>query len=963
MLMSFEIDTSLYDRQIRTYGEEAVKKITTSSVVIIGLENGLATEIAKNLALGGVKQIYLFDNELVSQKNLETGFYYSESNIGEVRSKVLSDKVKELNPYVNVTAIESEESIPEASTLIIVNQSPDKVTYFENKFKSRMICVFSSGCAGMVFSYAGESHVVTDIMGENIEPVQIGSIDSSGKVLCAVHHSHEFQSGDFIRFENVEGENTETLINQEFEITVKSPTCFTIDDTFDFSNIKFKNGTAVLIKKPTTISHQPFSVQIENPSFNFVFDDSETIFKTLTKYFNNQKIFETENPWSESHTSLLTDNFNDNASLARTFGFEFLPVFSLIGSVAASETIKLITNKYMPINQFWCWYEPKLIPSIQPSSIGLTSIGKLYGSDVETEIGKSSWFMVGSGAIGCELLKNLAFMNVATNGGTIYLTDPDNIEKSNLNRQFLFRSHHIGKPKSQMASESMKSMKPTFNVVGLTQKVCKENQNFTDKIMSQVTGVFNALDNIHARRYMDEQCFNKQKPLFESGTTGTKGNTQAVIPYLTETYSNSADPPQEKSFPICTIKNFPNEIQHTIHWAMDYFEIFNRAPQNINKWIKDKSVFDNGVSVENSQGKEDVMNFLIKLKIKTFEDCVYRAIDMFYQNYKHQIVQLLTSYPADCKTSEGTSFWSNGKRMPTPFDKFDYTNNHHLDYVEATSHLIARVYNLKDTVTREEIKIMASSYDYIDNFKANKDVKIASKDSEIQTSMVDIELPDNSEYKDLVLRSEEFEKDDITNWHIQFITATSNLRAINYGIPPTSFQETKGIAGRIIPAIATTTSVVSGLIVLEMVKYMLAKCKTIENKIENYRSTFVNLADTTLVYSEPIPSGTIEIAGQKFNNWTKFEFTQDVSLEKFKEYYENIFKTEISMIVYGTSMLYSDFMDCQTDKSKKLSEIIKNIDSTVDFTEVSIITIASSDDDINLPDIHFRLENYLELSK
>lgn len=954
--MSTEIDTSLYDRQIRTYGYEAVKKITSSSVVIIGLENGLATEIVKNLALGGIKQIYLFDNENINYKNIETGFYYSDTNIGEIRSNVLSKKVKELNPYVNIIVIKYEEEIPDSSILIIVNQSPEKIIYYEKKFSSRMICTFSTGVAGMVFVNAGENHIITDSMGENIEPVQIGSVDSSGKVLCAQHNRHEFQTGDYIKFENVEGLNTSLLINKEFKIKVISHTCFTIDNNFDFSNIKLTNGTVVLIKKPFTISHQPFSIQIENPSLNFSFDDSETIFKSLIKYFNSKDTFETDNPWSDEHSKKLNNSFDKNSSLSRTFGCDLLPVFSLIGSITASETIKLITNKYTPINQFWCWCEPKLIPQNKPLTIGLTSIGKLYGNDIEIELAKSSWFMVGSGAIGSELLKNLAFMNIATNGGTIYVTDPDNIEKSNLNRQFLFRPHHIGKPKSLMASETIHSMKPTINVIGLTEKVCKENQNFTDKIMSKVIGVFNALDNIHARRYMDEQCFNNQKPLFESGTTGTKGNTQAIIPHLTETYSNSADPPQEKSFPICTIKNFPNEIYHTIHWAMDYFELFNRAPQNINKWIKDNSVFDNGINIENNQGKEDVLNFLIKLDIKSFDDCVYRAIDMFYENFKHQIVQLLTTYPEDYKMEDGSIFWSNGKRSPTPFDKFDSNNNYHIDYVEATSHLIARVYQLDDNIDREKIKFIIDGYNFNDTFKINKDIKIATKDTEIQTTIIDIKLPDNTIYKNLVLKSEEFEKDDITNWHVQFINASSNLRAINYGIPPSTLQETKGIAGRIIPAIATTTSVVSGLIVLEMIKYMLVKFNSIENKIENYRSTFVNLADTTLVYSEPIPAEQIDVAGQKFNVWTKFEYTEDTSLEKFKKYYENMFKTEISMIVYGTTMLYSDFMDCEIDKTKSLSEIIKQINPDVDFNEISILSIASTDNDINLPEIHFRIQ-------
>jgi len=48
--------------------------------------------------------------------------------------------------------------------------------------------------------------------------------------------------------------------------------------------------------------------------------------------------------------------------------------------------------------------------------------------------------MVGSGAIGCELLKNYAMLGLGTGSdGHIILTDPDVIEVSNLNRQFLFR--------------------------------------------------------------------------------------------------------------------------------------------------------------------------------------------------------------------------------------------------------------------------------------------------------------------------------------------------------------------------------------------------------------------------------------------------------------------------------------------------------------------------------------------
>lgn len=50
---------------------------------------------------------------------------------------------------------------------------------------------------------------------------------------------------------------------------------------------------------------------------------------------------------------------------------------------------------------------------------------------------------MGAGAIGCELMKNFAMVGLAAGEGEIIVTDMDTIEKSNLNRQFLFRPSDV----------------------------------------------------------------------------------------------------------------------------------------------------------------------------------------------------------------------------------------------------------------------------------------------------------------------------------------------------------------------------------------------------------------------------------------------------------------------------------------------------------------------------------------
>ena len=79
-----------------------------------------------------------------------------------------------------------------------------------------------------------------------------------------------------------------------------------------------------------------------------------------------------------------------------------------------------------------------------------------------------------------------------------------------------------------------------LNIEAHENRVGADTENtYDDEFFEALDGVANALDNVEARTYMDRRCVYYRKPLLESGTLGTKGNVQVVIPYLTESYSSS----------------------------------------------------------------------------------------------------------------------------------------------------------------------------------------------------------------------------------------------------------------------------------------------------------------------------------------------------------------------------------------------------------------------------------------
>ena len=212
--------------------------------------------------------------------------------------------------------------------------------------------------------------------------------------------------------------------------------------------------------------------------------------------------------------------------------------------------------------------------------------------------------VVGAGGLGCELLKNLALMGVKN----IEVIDMDTIDVSNLNRQFLFRPHDVGRYgnleikllerslrkdkfittsrmthvlassfKAEVAARFINKRIPGTKVVAHNCPIQDMDEDFYRGFHIIVCG----LDSIVARRWINSMVHSlleydddgdvvktSVKPIIDGGTEGFKGNARVIMPGETACIECTLDlyPPQV-NFPLCTIAHTPRMPEHCIEYV------------------------------------------------------------------------------------------------------------------------------------------------------------------------------------------------------------------------------------------------------------------------------------------------------------------------------------------------------------------------------------------------------------
>ncbi|KAF8648933.1 hypothetical protein HU200_064465 [Digitaria exilis] len=1038
-----EIDEDLHSRQLAVYGRETMKRLFGSNVLVSGLQ-GLGAEIVslvqpitcttqKNLVLAGVKSVTLHDDGKVDLWDLSSNFFLSEKDVGQNRAQACVPKLQELNNAVIISSItgdlakeqlsnfqaQTDNFLINIQAVVFTDISMEKAVEFDDYCHSHQppIAFIKSevrGLFGSVFCDFGPDFTVLDVDGEEPHTGIVASIsnDNPALVSCVDDERLEFQDGDLVVFSEVHG-MTELNDGKPRKIKSARPYSFTLEEDTTSYGTYIRGGIVTQVKPPKVLKFKTLKEAVNEPGEFLMSDFSKfdrppllhLAFQALDKFRAELLRFPIAGSADDAQKLIdfainINESLGDNkleeidkkllqhfASGSRAV---LNPMAAMFGGIVGQEVVKACSGKFHPLYQFFYFDSVESLPveplepsDLKPENSRYDAQISVFGAKLQKKLEQSKIFMVGSGALGCEFLKNLALMGIScSENGKLTVTDDDVIEKSNLSRQFLFRDWNIGQHKSTVAATAAMAINPKLHVEALQNRASPETENvFNDAFWESLDAVVNALDNVTARMYIDSRCVYFQKPLLESGTLGAKCNTQMVVPHLTENYGASRDPP-EKQAPMCTVHSFPHNIDHCLTWARSEFEgLLEKTPTEVNAFLSNPSGYATAARTAGDAQARDQLERVI--------ECLER--DKFEDYFANRVKQLTFTFPEDAMTSSGAPFWSAPKRFPRPLE-FSSADPSHLNFLLAASILRAETFGIPIPDWAKNPKKLAEAVDkvIVPDFQPKQGVKIET--DEKATNLSSASVDDAAIIEELIAKLEaisktlptgfhmnpiQFEKnersyvlrvqkfsgvvlrlrvaeqffymqDDDTNFHMDLIAGFANMRARNYSIPEVDKLKAKFIAGRIIPAIATSTAMATGLVCLELYKVLAGG-----HKVEDYRNTFANLAIPLFSMAEPVPPKTIKHQDMAWTVWDRWTITGNITLRELLEWLKEKGLNAYS-ISCGTSLLYNSMFPRHKERLDK-----KVVDVAREVAKVEVpsygrhldVVVACEDDDDNDVDI------------
>lgn len=402
--------------------------------------------------------------------------------------------------------------------------------------------------------------------------------------------------------------------------------------------------------------------------------------------------------------------------------------------------------------------------------------------------------------------------------------------------------------------------------------------------------------------------------------------------------------------------------------------LLEKTPAEVNAYLSKPSEYlTNMRNAGDAQARdtlERVLECLDRERCETFQDCIGWARLKFEDYFSNRVKQLIYTFPEDATTSTGAPFWSAPKRFPHPL-QFSAADPGHLHFVIAAAILRAETFGIPIPDWVRNTKKVAEAVEKVEvsEFQPKKDAKIVTDDE--ATNLTSQSIDDAQVINELIIKLEhcreklppgfrmkpiQFEKDDDTNYHMDLITGLANMRARNYSIPEVDKLKAKFIAGRIIPAIATTTAMATGLVCLELYKVLDGG-----HKLEDYRNTFANLALPLFSMAEPVPPKVIKHRDMSWTIWDRWILRGNPTLRELIQWLEDKGLKAYS-ISFESCLLYNTLFSRHQDRmDRKMVDLVREVAGAElppyrHHFDVVVACEDEEDNDIDIPlvSIYFR---------
>jgi ubiquitin-like 1-activating enzyme E1 B len=288
--------------------------------------------------------------------------------------------------------------------------------------------------------------------------------------------------------------------------------------------------------------------------------------------------------------------------------------------------------------------------------------------------------------------------------------------------------------------------------------------------------------------------------------------------------------PTQKVYPICTIRSTPDKPIHCIVWAKELFKLlFGNKQESMlyeDASAGDKSAYmdyiefpkidDNNNNNDNNNINnyvDTILNYGVNLLTALYDFEIQKRIEM-------NVYKTASVLPFSLSSTDIASARIETKRFINSL-------------TPSTSTIATTETNIKKE--DEAIFIPAS-------LRTGWQQKVLSVNDILTDFLYDLYVLSGSEDAKLI-GILNFDKDDL--WTMKFVTNASNLRSFVFSIPMLSFHDVKGIAGNIIPAIATTNAIVAAMQVIQAINIIIHRNNNNNNKNGEEITTTTTTNDET----------------------------------------------------------------------------------------------------------------------